>query len=150
MEALQKHRKALLILLPLAAAYTALWSYDPVVTTVRQRFPSAVVRDYTDYRWLIPPFLRPRFAAATDPLLDGSYLRVELSDQTVDLQQFIDVPFFILILTRCHVSDLTPVDAMHLGNRSILLRDCDLTGVPASRLNAVAYTRRCSFQIGGP
>lgn len=78
-------------------------------------------------------------------------MAIDLSDQPVDLSQFLDVPFFSLTLNHCKVSDLGPVEAMHLGsNRSIRFRDCDLRGVPPSRLGRVMDAQHVSFSIGGP
>lgn len=150
MKTLQSHGRALVVLLLLVAAYGSLWSYDPVVARVRQRFPAAVIHDDGSYRWLVPPVLRSRVEAAEDPLLDGTYLRIELSDQTVDLHQLIDVPFYLVILTRCRVPDLSPVDAMHLGNRSIQFRACDLADALRPKTDGLYRTPSGDLAIGGP
>jgi hypothetical protein len=109
--------------------------FDPIAWRVRFRFPSATVSDCHDYYWLLPGFLHSR-VIPTDDLYDGTYLRVELSDQTVDLNQFRDVPFFLLVLNHCRITDLSPINDMHLGNRGISLHDCDVrTTSAAGRLS---------------
>ena len=137
--------KLLIAIILLAVA----WTFDPVAWRVRWRFSNVSVTDCQDYGWLLPGFLHSHWTSATD-LYDGTYLSIELSDQSVDLSQFLDVPFFLLVLNHCKVSDLAPTDAMHLGNRGIIFRDCDLRGVPPSRLGAVRDAQHVSFSIGGP
>ena len=81
-------------------------------------------------------------------LYDGSYLHVELSDQTVDLNQLRDVPFFLLVLNHCRVTDLSPNEDMHLGNRSIAFKDCDLSATSAAA--RLADSQHATYTINAP
>ena len=112
-------------------ALVVAWLFDPVAWLVRVRFPSATVSDFHAYRWILPGFLHSRVTPPND-CYDGTYLDVELSDRRVDLNRFRDVPFFLLVLNRCTVADLGPVDEMHLGNRGIYFKDCDLSATSAA------------------
>ena len=125
----------------------AVWMIDPVAWRVRLRFPSVSVSDCHDYYWLLPGFLHSRVHPAND-LYDGSYLHVELSDQTVDLNQLRDVPFFLLVLNHCRVTDLSPIDHMHLGNRSIAFKDCDLSATSAAA--RLADSQHATYTINAP
>ena len=83
-------------------------------------------------------------------LYNGAYLHIEMSDQAVDLNQLRDVPFFLLVLNHCTVTDLRLIEDMHLGNRCIKFKDCDLSAVPSSQRRKIADSRHSTFTIGGP
>jgi hypothetical protein len=122
--------------------------FDPVAWRVRLRFPSVSVSDCHDSYWLLPGFLHSHVRPSTGDLYDGAYLRVELSEQTVDLNQLRDVPFFLLVLDHCKVTDLSPIDEMHLGNRCIMFKDCDLSATSAAqRLSAPLHA---TYSINAP
>jgi hypothetical protein len=125
----------------------AAWMVDPVAWRVRFRFPSVTVSDRHDYRWFLPGFLHSRVHPTVD-LFDGTYLRVELSNQTVDLNQLRDVPFFLLILNHCRVTDLSPIDAMPLGRRCIMFKDCDLSATSVA--GRLSDPRRATYSINAP
>jgi hypothetical protein len=130
-------------------ACVSLWSYDPIVWKVRRRFPNANVADCRPGAFLLPPCFRASVAANVD-LYDGGYLIIEIANQSVDLSTFRDVPFMAISLNRCRVASLDPVATFHLGNREIKFRDCDLSGVPPSKLGLVPDAHHCTFRIGGP
>jgi hypothetical protein len=130
-------------------AVVLLWQFDPAARRVRLRYPTATIADCYEQPWLMPAFMRATHPSAAD-LYDGTYLSISISDRDVDLNDFNDIPFFDLVLTRCRLSDLTPVAGMHLGNRGIFFHDCDLSAVPSSQIGAVADTHHSTFPIGGP
>jgi hypothetical protein len=70
-------------------------------------------------------------------LYEGEYLLIQISGTTVDLRQFNDVPYFLIVLVNCTVTDMPfPISAYGV-HQHILFHDCDLSGVPHSRLSVI-------------
>jgi len=118
------------ILVPAGLVIFAIWTFDPMVWRVHHRFPGAKITDVYEVPF-VPAILH---AYWTPPhSLWGGYLEIELADQTVNMDQFRDVPFFLLTLKRCRI-----VGAMFTGetlstanlgmHEDIMFEDCDFTG----------------------
>ena len=106
------------------------WTFDPMVWLVYWRFPSAKVKSYYEYGWLVPGLLHTYIRP--NDLYDGTYLDIEIWDSTVDLNRLRGIPFSWVRLHRCKVSDLSllrEMDILEL-NREVSFFDCDLSAVP--------------------
>ena len=55
---------------------------------------------------------------------------------------------FATLVPNCIVSDVRPIDDMHLGNRSIRFRDCDLSATPAA--GRLPDPRHATYAINAP
>ena len=133
-------RKKLYLILGIVVLGIVAWTFDPKAWLVRLRFPSARVMDLSDYGYSVPAFLHA-YLKRSDDLYDGTYLWIEISNRTVDLNQLRGIPFCFLILHRCKISDLRLLREMNIveTNRVVSFDDCDLTAVP-----------RTQFGSGGP
>ncbi len=132
------------------AGLVLIWTFDPNAWRVRSRFPSATINDWSDFGWLLPGFLRS-WEPFSHGLYEGRYLDIEIANRNVDITQLADVPFVVLRLSHCKVTGLEKLDRMRIGNnRSISLRDCDVSGNPGSGPRGVPDPRHAPYDIGGP
>ena len=120
--------------------FLIIWTFDPNAWRVRSRFPSAKIIDCYDYGWLVPAFLHSSWIPAHD-LYEGKYLEIDLSDTTVDLRQFDDIPFFLIGLDHCRVTNLPSLPLGYDTHRDILFHDCDLSGVPPYQLSKIYFPK---------
>lgn len=131
-------------------AIALLWTFDPNVWRVRSRFPSAVIHDWNDFGWLLPGFLHS-WEPFSHGLYEGRYLDIEITNKDVDIIKLADVPFVVLSFSHCKVTGLENLDRMRIGNnRSISLRDCDVSGNPSSVIRGVPDPHHATYEIGGP
>lgn len=121
------------------------WTFDPLVWRVRLRYPSANITDCHEYGFFAPAFLHSRITTADD-LYDGAYLHIEISDKSVDLNQFRDVPFFFLVLKRCKLTDIRLIQDTQLGHRGIWFQDCDLSAIHDLPFRGIADTRHVTLE----
>jgi hypothetical protein len=130
-------------------AIVFLWTFDPNVWKVRSRFPSAVIRDWSDWSWVLPGFLHSRDTSYG--LSGGYYLNVTISNELVALNRLNDIPFTVLQLKHCNVTGLENIAQMHIGNnRGIVLYDCDVSGNPGTRIPGIPDSHHATIDMGGP
>ena len=109
------------------------WTFDPMVWRVHHRYPNAVITDCHDW-FFLPAFLHA-YITPSDSLY-GGYLEVELTNESVDLSKFRDVPFFLMSLKHCRVvGPLYRGENVFIGSKGahedIMFQDCDFSGVQA-------------------
>jgi hypothetical protein len=121
-------------------AFALVWSYDPNTWRIRSRFPTAKVTDCYDYGLLVPAFLHAAWIPRND-LYEGYYLEIQISGTTVDLRQFHDIPFFLISLDHCKVTNLPSPPLTYESHRDVLFHDCDFSGLPASELTALTFPK---------
>jgi len=130
--------------------FLVIWNFDPMVCRVRFRFPDAKITDCCDLGPVAPAFLH-RYWRPSDRLW-GGYLDVELENQTVDLNKFSDVPFFLLGLKHCRiVGTMFPHgDSLNPANRGfhedVMFTDCDFSGVTNMDLTSLKDVRDVTYE----
>lgn len=120
-----------LIIVVVCLVLPLIWTFDPMVWRVRHRYPNAKIIDCHDW-FFLPAFLHAYFTPANS--LYGGYLEVDLTNETVDLSDFRDVPLFFMILKHCKiVGPLYRGEDVFLGSKGahedIMFKDCDFSGV---------------------
>lgn len=134
------------------SALVIVWTLDPNVWRVRSHFPSATINDWSEPGWLLlPGFMRSWDTISEHGLYEGRYLEIEIANQDVDITKLADAPFVLLRLSHCKVTGLENLQRMHIGNdRSISLRDCDVSGNPSQLFSGIPDPRHATYEIGGP
>jgi len=107
------------IILSVSLILFTFWTFDPMVWRVHHRFPNAEITDCFDEGFFVPAIFHSIYPSQPTDLY-GGYLDIRLANQTVDLDNFRDVPFFLLILKHCKiVGKVITGETIFTGNRGM-------------------------------
>ena len=76
----------------------------------------------------------------------GGYLDIRLENQTVNLNQFRDIPFFLLILKHCTIVGTLYTGDETLGHVDVDFHDCDFTGVTNLKIKGIKDLKHVTYE----